>query len=214
MNSKPIVSAVFAAALLAGAFIPVGGAQASTVVFSDNFNSDAQGLNTVPAGWSLTQGTVDIIGTGFFDYFPGNGNYIDLNGSTFQYGGIGTLPPSFGPGHYTLTFNLGGNQVGPNNNDSGPKTTDISLGDWSTTLTLNYNDPLALYSYSFDTTTSGSLAFAMERDGNSNIGNILDNVVLSETPLPTTWAMLLTGFIGFGFFAFRGAKRRPAIAAA
>lgn len=169
VDKKPIAGLVFATGLLAAVAMPLGGARAATVVFSDNFNSDPQGLKVTPAGWNLTQGTVDVIGTGFYDYYPGNGNYIDLNGSTLQYGGIGTAPPAFGPGHYILTFDLGGNHVGPNYGDNGPKTTDISLGSWSTTIALNSNDPLQLYSFSFDT-TGGSLAFSMEPDGNANIG--------------------------------------------
>jgi len=34
------------------------------------------------------------------------------------------------------------------------------------------------------------------------------------TPLPSTWAMLLAGFAGLGFFAYCGTKNRSAIAAA
>jgi hypothetical protein len=217
IKNRLIAGVVFATALLASAAIPLSGAQATTV-FSDNFNSDAQGLNTTPLGWNLTQGSVDIIGSpGPFNYLPTDiGNYIDLNGSTFQYGGIGTAPPTFGAGTYTLTFDLAGNQVGPNYGDSAPKTTDISLGNWNTTLTLNYNDPLTTHSYTF-TTTGGSIIFSMEPGGNANIGNLLDNVTLStvSTPLPSTWTMLIAGFVGLGFLAFRGTKKGVvAIAAA
>ena len=217
MKNRLIVGVVFATALLASAAIPLSGAQAATV-FSDNFNSDPQGLNTTPAGWNLTQGSVDIIGTGFYAYLPLDiGNYIDLNGSTSQYGGIGTASPPFGAGTYTLTFDLAGNVVGPAYGDPNPKTTDISLGSWNKDITLNYNDPLASYSYTFYT-TGGSLAFSMEQNGNANIGNLLDNVTLSTvstTPLPSTWTMLIAGFVGLGFLAFRGTKKGAvAIAAA
>jgi hypothetical protein len=218
IKNRLIVGVVFATALLASAAIPLSGAQAATV-FSDNFNSDAQGLNTTPLGWNLTQGSVDIIGTpGQFSYLPTDtGNYVDLNGSTLQYGGIGTASPTFGAGTYTLTFDLAGNQVGPNYNDSAAKTTDISLGNWHTEISLNYNDPLTTYSYTFFT-TGGSLAFSMQQDGNANIGNLLDNVTLSTvstTPLPSTWTMLIAGFVGLGFLAFRGTKKGAvAIAAA
>jgi hypothetical protein len=34
------------------------------------------------------------------------------------------------------------------------------------------------------------------------------------TPLPSTWLMLLSGFLGLGFLAYRGTKKRTAIAAA
>jgi hypothetical protein len=34
------------------------------------------------------------------------------------------------------------------------------------------------------------------------------------TPLPSTWMMLLSGFVGLGFFAYRGTKKRTAALAA
>jgi hypothetical protein len=30
---------------------------------------------------------------------------------------------------------------------------------------------------------------------------------LTTTPLPSTWMMLLSGFLGFGFFAYRGINK-------
>ena len=37
---------------------------------------------------------------------------------------------------------------------------------------------------------------------------------LTQTPLPSTWTMLLLGFAGFGFFVYRGAKKNSAALAA
>ncbi len=43
----------------------------------------------------------------------------------------------------------------------------------------------------------------------------LDNVSLTATPLPSTWTMLIAGFVGLGFFAYRGTKKNgTALAAA
>jgi hypothetical protein len=36
---------------------------------------------------------------------------------------------------------------------------------------------------------------------------------VSATPLPSTWLMLLSGFVGLGFFAYRGTKTRSAAVA-
>lgn len=58
------------------------------VIFSDNFDANTPVFNTVPIGWTnANAGRVDIIGvcSGFgplIDVFPGNGCYIDLDGST------------------------------------------------------------------------------------------------------------------------------------
>ncbi len=41
----------------------------------------------------------------------------------------------------------------------------------------------------------------------------VDNIVVSATPLPPTWTMMLIGLAGFGFFAYRR-KPTPALMAA
>jgi hypothetical protein len=60
--------------------VAVAPASAATI-FSDNFNTQTPGLNATPSNWTVSAGTVDIIGTGpngaLFDKLPGNGYYID-----------------------------------------------------------------------------------------------------------------------------------------
>jgi hypothetical protein len=38
--------------------------------------------------------------------------------------------------------------------------------------------------------------------------------VTSVTPLPSTWTMLIAGFVALGFFAYRGSKNKTAAVAA
>jgi hypothetical protein len=38
-------------------------------------------------------------------------------------------------------------------------------------------------------------------------------ITISQTPLPVTWTMLIAGFAGLGFFAYRGTKNRSAAVA-
>jgi hypothetical protein len=52
---------------------------------------------------------------------------------------------------------------------------------------------------------------------NNNANTFLDDVTLTATaatPLPSTWLMLLSGFVGLGFFAYRGTKKNSAALAA
>jgi hypothetical protein len=49
--------------------------------------------------------------------------------------------------------------------------------------------------------------------GNYNI-NTNFSATVSQTPLPSTWTMLIAGFVGLGFFAYRGKKMSAAVAAA
>src|SRR5580698_9918591 len=41
-----------------------------------------------------------------------------------------------------------------------------------------------------------------------------DLTLLTATPLPPTWTMLIAGFIGLGFFAYRGSKKSSNLLAA
>jgi len=199
----------FAAAIaLATGTMLTSGAQAA-VVFSDDFNSYAYQLNWVPpSNWSVSSGTVDLIGQTTtqtaFNFFPGNGGYVDLNGSNGLPGSLQTLA-SFLPGSYTLSFDLGGNARGDVD-----KTTVITLGDFSQPLTLASGSAFQTYSYTF-ATTGGQLDFADLAGGNGNIGNILDNVTLTAAvPESSTWAMMIMGFFGVGFMAYRR-NNRPAL---
>jgi hypothetical protein len=58
--------------------------------------------------------------------------------------------------------------------------------------------------------TAGSIGC----DGNDQTpGIVLSTDItfnVSATPLPSTWTMLIAGFVGLGFFAYRGTKKRSA----
>jgi PEP-CTERM motif len=209
MKSFVIAATVAVAALAAQA------AQAG-VVLSDNFNSDAQMLNWSgdstftslpgPVTQSPNIASTDLIGTGFFDLYPGNGNYVDLDGST----GYGNLPfagvlqsnASFGAGTYTISFDLGGNARG-----AVAQTTDVYLGSTLVaSLNLASNAPLTLYSFTA-TTTGGNLTFD-ELGPSDQQGNILDNVTMSSVPEPASWAMMLLGVTAIGATL----RRRPRLA--
>ncbi len=166
----------------------------AAVVLSDNFDGEvADDLNwDGDAVFFVSTGSVDLIGAGGgFDLYPGNGRYLDLDGSTGGNDPAGEITSfaSFGAGNYTLDFQLGGNARG------GPaRTTRVTLGDFSVDITLAANDPLTNYSFSFNT-TGGQLAFRQLGPTNF-VGNILDDVQLSTgiVPEPATWAMMILGF--------------------
>lgn len=184
----------------------------AAVVFSDDFNATNQQLNqTVFAKWTVTAGSVDVIGDGGSYAFlpPGNGNYVDLNGST---GAPGTLTTNmiFAPGSYQVSFDLAGSQGGSGNVDHTSKTTQISfaIGGVAQSLTLNPSSPLTHYTFNFTTTSAGALSFTDLAGGNNNVGNLLDNVSVSAVPEASTWAMMILGFLGLGFLGYRKSSSR------
>jgi hypothetical protein len=80
-----------------------------------------------------------------------------------------------------------------------------------------------VFEHFFFTADGGSdtLTFASLTTGDSGnssypnaFGPALDNVSISPSPLPSTWTMLFMGFIGLGFFAYRGTKKGSAAMAA
>jgi hypothetical protein len=174
------------------------GAQAATV-FSDNFDGDALQLNTVPTNWSIgNAGAVDVIGApGFFDLLPGNGHYVDLDGSNGLAGLLQTSFASTAGTLYTATFQLGGNQ-----RDGASDPVTVTFGSTSLTLPVGPTDGFTTYSIS--TTSAGGnlqLSFLDGRDG--NIGALLDNVSVSSVPEPASLALMIAGIAALGFTARR-----------
>ena len=179
----------------------------AAVVLQDNFDSSvAQGnwagdslFHSIPQPGNV-QGfpSVDLVGPGFFGELAFSGNSVDLDGST----GNNNTPSgqlqsvaSFGLGDYTLTFVLSGNQ-----RNVAQQTTTISLGGQSFTITPT-DDLYHSYTHTFFG-ASGQLSFTDSGPSNQQ-GNLLDDVVLSAVPEPSTWAMMILGFFGVGFMAYR-----------
>jgi hypothetical protein len=145
------------------------------------------------ANWTVSNGTVDLIGVNTqWDFYPGNGLYVDLDGSTNQ-AGLLSSKIIFAPGSYVVSFDLGGSQREGYDNGN---VVDITMGisDIITNITLNTSDPLQLFTYNIKITTAGALTF--QNLGGDNVGAILDNVTVSAVPEPISLLLFGLGLVG------------------
>src|SRR5215510_5502208 len=180
-------------------FTPTG--QAATI-FSDNFNTENGGTGQLNyAGftkWTVSNGAVDLIGNGFFDFFPGNGLYVDLDGTVFQAGLLSSTPIALSAGNYTVQFALGGSRRGDTN------TVRVTLGSFlNETFTLGSGDPLATITRTITVGAPTTASLTFQNNGGDNIGAILDNVSVDSSDATTvpeskSISLMVVGLAGIG----------------
>jgi hypothetical protein len=154
----------------------------------DNFDSENGGLGVVNYGaftnWNIEGGSVDLIGTGtggaYSDILPGNGLYVDLDGTTNS-GGKLVSKQNFdlSPGEYILSFDLAGSQRGDSNDVT------VRLGNvFEEKYSLETGSPFGHIerTIAIDNPSTGTLSF--ENSGGDNIGLLLDNVKLTSSGCP------------------------------
>lgn len=157
---------------------------ASAQVFSDDFDGEVLELNASLDNWTVSDGTVDVIGTGFFDLRPPRFRYLDLDGSSGDAGKI-TTNMVFAPGNYVLSFDLSGNA----RNGANDSVT-VSLGSYSEMFTLPGTAGFSTYIRNVNVAGSSQLMF--DHAGGDLLGLLLDNVVVREatTAVPEPSALL------------------------
>lgn len=145
----------------------------------------------------MTAGTVDLLGNGFYDYYPGNGLYIDLNGTSSTSGTL-TSKALFDPGTYDLTFVIGNNgATGPANSVS------VSLGDYSEDFSRVGYPPLETVERSVTVTSASRLVFATPPTDSDQHGIIIDGVSVTLVPEPCTLALLCIAALGLLWYRRR-----------
>jgi choice-of-anchor C domain-containing protein len=187
----------------------------ANLVVDGNFDNPSGGGGFVTYGagsdfgpWHVNSGSVDLIG-GYWQSPSGpSGGSVDLDGY-FQAGSISQTLNVTTAGLYNLSFALAGNP----DNGTGPKTVLVTLASASQTYTFTVTnaDTHSNMGYLQELLPnialgvgSAKLTFASQDDATSAYGPVIGGVNVSAVPEPSTWAMLIIGFLGVGFVAYRG----------
>jgi hypothetical protein len=219
MSGAALATAFVAGVLVATTLSPTG-ANASSLIVDGNFSSPDQGggYNVYyPSidGWFNSNGDGVEIGTSTIYGMPCISigcQHLEVNANTFDT--INQTVSGLIVGEtYNLVFDYGGRPGG------GPQMLDVNFGGVLLAVDTGSYGTWTLNSFGVvATSTTETLTFSSvdtsELGGLPTYGNEITNVALFTTPLPSTWTMLIAGFIGFGYFAYRGSKKNAASVAA
>jgi len=192
--------------IISGAFALAAALAASSagaaVLLSDNFDTENGGAGVLNysgfANFNVSNagsgGAVDLIGNGFFDFYPGNGLYIDICGSRSACGVL-TTNQIFAPGTYTVTLDLAGNARSGTSDG-----TTVNFGAYSNTVMLSTSQ---LDTLTFTTTLGSASALSIGDLGllGPDVGNILLSVEVqnaNNVPEPISLSLFGAGLAGLG----------------
>lgn len=217
------VNVAFFAAVACSALGVQGPAQAG-VIFTEDFNSSVVGSSTIPTGTLFNN--VKVENSADYRNFAGGVNdtgtvnFLSFGAGDTANNGIAALSvDGLTAGHvYNLSFLYG--------------SFSTNFGSTQSIFVQDNGNPIALLStpgstndlshvfnpFSFNFTAPGTsvvLSFTDKSGSTASVDGLLDNVSVSTAiPEPSTWAMMLFGFVGIGFLTYRRSRKGTVVAAA
>ncbi len=156
---------------------------AGPIVLDENFDNQHGGVGALNfrgfSGWSVSNGSVDLIGNGLWDLLPGMGLYVDLDGSTNDAGVLASPEFSLDPGTYRVEFSLAGNR-----RNAATDEVTVRFGDWVQTFHVLASQPLEAYSFDVPVAAPTAVRLSFENHGGDNIGALLDDARVFSIPTP------------------------------
>ncbi|MEO1497135.1 MAG: choice-of-anchor C family protein [Planctomycetota bacterium] len=159
----------------------------------DDFDGENGGVGTSNyegfANFDVADGAVDLTGPNFFDLYPGNGLYVDLNGTANRSGTL-TSRDLFSPGVYSLQFRIANNRLEP-----APNEMTVSLGSYVEQFVRQGVSSFAPVSRRVFLDERSALVFASPTDDTDNGGIMIDAIrLVRETQLLTNGSFELSIF--------------------
>jgi hypothetical protein len=214
MNSKIAILAALVATTLASE-----SAQADELIVNGGFEASSSNFTT-PPGWTNVGHEDGVLqyATTAPNITPYQGlNFYSLDGAgdngVFIAGdGITQSVATVSGASYQLNFGLSGE-----NGPGGVTTLAVTIGSQTTDFTIDsdssgfFSKPFAIETINY-VATSGDTAISFIETASNDGGNndaLIDGVsfqgpsVTSAVPEPSTWAMMILGFCGLGFVAYR-----------
>ena len=150
------------------------------VLLADDMDDENNGVAktnyTGFENWNVTRQCVDLHGPGSIDPMPGNGLYIDMDGSCDSAGRMESKEVfDLGVKTYKLELVIGGNnQNGPTDNMT------ATLGSWSETITVPEDEPFNIRTYTITVSTATNARLILDHAGGDQQGILIDAIRLSE----------------------------------
>jgi hypothetical protein len=199
------------------------GGNAYNILFFGNVTN----AKTIDADTRFTgNGDVQHLNSNFNSLSPDGGNFMAMDGDGSATGPLDQTITGLTKGQtYTLSFDWAGTELADRTNYDSIQLTGSFGTDPFATLTYLNSAPdgapgsfsgwmKASFTFKADATSEvlSFLAVGTPAGGNVPPFALLDGVSLTAVPEPSTWAMMLVGFGGLGYAAYRRRRTVPAVA--